>query len=105
VVQTRHVFHFVVWSGDPARGFNMISLETLTTFLGWCTVINIGILLVFLVAMSVIKKDGFFITLAVKIFGNTQEDALATMFRVFQQYRLLFVMFNLVPYIALKIMA
>jgi len=83
----------------------MISLETLTTFFGWCTVINIGILLAFLIAMSVIKKDGFFITVTVKIFGNTQEDTVATMFRVFQQYRLLFAMFNLVPYFALKIMA
>jgi len=83
----------------------MISLDTLTTFLGWCTVINIGIILIFLLAMSVIKKDGFFVTISVKIFGNTQEDTMATMFRVFQQYRLLFAMFNLVPYLALKIMA
>jgi len=83
----------------------MNSIDTLTTFLGWCTAINIGIILLFLVAMSVIKKDGFFISVTVKIFGNTREDALATMFRVFQQYRLLFAMFNLVPYVALKIMA
>ena len=99
------MIRFVVWSDDPARGFNMISIDTLTTFLGWCTAINIGVLLAFLLAMSVISKDGFFITLTVKIFSNTREDAMATMFRVFQQYRLLFAMFNLVPYIALKIMA
>lgn len=82
----------------------MISLETLTTFFGWCVVINIGILVAFLLGMSIISKDGFFITLTVKIFGNTKEDTMATMFRVFQQYRLLFAVFNLVPYIALKIM-
>ena len=56
----------------------MISLETLTTFLGWCTVINIGILLACLLLMSVINKDGFFVGLNVKIFGNTKENTLAT---------------------------
>ena len=83
----------------------MNSIETLATFFGWCVVINIGILLAFLLGMSVVNKDGFFIKLSVRIFGNTKEDTLATMFRVFQQYRLLFVVFNAVPYIALKIMA
>jgi hypothetical protein len=40
-----------------------------------------------------------------KIFGNTKEDTLATMFRVFHQFRLLIVVLNVVPYIALRIMA
>jgi len=40
-MQTRHVFHFIVWSDDPAGGFNMISIDTLTTFFGWCTAISI----------------------------------------------------------------
>ena len=83
----------------------MMSIETLTTFLGWCTVINICILLAFILAMSVIRKDGFLITLTVKVFGISREDVLVTMFRVFQQYRLLFAMFNVVPYIALKVMS
>ena len=84
---------------------SMNSIEILATFFGWCVVINIGVLLAFLLVMSVVNKDGFFIKLSVRIFGNTKEDTLATMFRVFQQYRLLFVVFNAVPYIALKIMA
>ena len=83
----------------------MNSIETLATFFGWCVVINIGILLAFLLVMSVVNKDGFVIKLSMRIFGNTKEDTLATLFRVFQQYRLLFVVFNVVPYVALKIMA
>lgn len=82
----------------------MNSIETLTTFFGWCSVINIGIILAFLLVMSIINKEGFLIGLVVKIFGNTKEDTLATTFRVFQQFRLLVVVFNIVPYIALKIM-
>ena len=83
----------------------MNSIETLATFFGWCTVINLGILLAFMLFMSVINKDGFLVEFSVKIFGNTKEDTWATIFRVFQQFRLLFVVFNVVPYIALKIMA
>ena len=82
----------------------MNSLETLATFFGWCTVINLGILLAFMLVMSVVNKDGFLVKSSMKIFGNTKEDTCATMFRVFQQYRLLFVVFNVVPYIALKVM-
>ena len=82
----------------------MNSIVTLATFFGWCAVINIGILLAFLLLMSVINKDGFLVELSVKIFGNTKEDTLATTFHVFQQFRLLVVVFNIVPYIALKIM-
>ena len=83
----------------------MNSIDTLTTFLGWCAVINLGILLTFALLMSVMNKDGFLVKFSVRIFGNTKEDTLATLFRVFQQYRLLFIVFNVVPYIALKIMA
>ena len=82
----------------------MNSIETLATFFGWCAVINIGILLAFLLLMSVINKDGFLVKLTVKIFGNTKDDTLATTFQVFQQFRLFVVVFNIVPYISLKLM-
>ena len=82
----------------------MSSIETFTTFLGWSAVINIGILLAFLSLMSIISKDGLLVGLSVNIFGNTKEDTLATTFQIYQQYRLLVVVFNIVPYISLKIM-
>lgn len=82
----------------------MNSIETLATFFGWCTVINLGILLVFMLLMSIMNKDGFLVNYSVKVFGNTKEETWATLFQVFQQYRLLFIVFNVVPYIALKIM-
>jgi hypothetical protein len=51
------------------------------------------------------SKDGLFIRFSMRVFGNTKEDTLATLFRAFTHYRLLFTVFNLVPYVALKIMA
>jgi len=81
----------------------MNSIETLATFLGWCTVINIGILLFHLLIGGLFHEGvGEF---KATIFGVTKEQAKATFFRVHEQYRLLVAVLNLVPYIALKLMA
>ena len=81
----------------------MNSIETLATFFGWCTAINFGILLLYVLVFSIFH-DGF-ATLSAKMFGITREEAAATFFRVFRQYRLALVVLNIVPYIALKIMS
>ncbi len=81
----------------------MNSIETLTTFFGWCTVINFGVILLGLLLFSVFHE--FAGKLSAKMFGVTNEEAKATFFRVFQQYRLAFVVLKLVPYIALTLMA
>ncbi|MCH9673209.1 MAG: hypothetical protein K0U93_17355 [Gammaproteobacteria bacterium] len=82
----------------------MTSMETLATFFGWCAVINIGILLTFISLMSILNKDGFIINLSLKVFGNTKADTLATIFRVFQQFRFFVIGCNIVPYVSLKLM-
>lgn len=81
----------------------MNSIETLTTFFGWCTVINLGIILM-VVLFSSVAHEGV-AKINAKIFGVTKEEANVTWFRVFQQYRLAFVVLNVVPYMALKMMA
>ena len=81
----------------------MNSLETLTTFFGWCTVINFGVLMLYLLFVSLFHEWAG--KLVAKLFGITKEEAKATFFRVFQQYRIAFVMLNVVPFIALSIMS
>jgi hypothetical protein len=81
----------------------MISIKTIATFFGWCTFINFGILLFFLLFMGLGGHE-FAGEMSAKLFGITQEQAKSTFFRVFQQYRLAIAFLNLVPYIALKIM-
>ena len=81
----------------------MSSVESLATFLGWCSVINIGIILVGLVIFGFGHK--LFGKFSAKLFGISQEDAKSIHFRAFQQYRVLIAVFNVVPYVALKIMA
>ncbi len=76
----------------------MISIKTLTIFFGWCSVINIGFLLVLLLRGIVFRK------LAVKVFGVTIEEVKVAYMNVFMQYRNVTLVLSVTPYIALKIM-
>ncbi len=80
----------------------MNSIETLATFFGWCTVLNIGVVLVFLVFISAFHEFGA--DMSARMFGITKAEAKATFFRIFMQFRIAIVVLNLVPYLALKIM-
>ena len=81
----------------------MNSIEILATFFGWCTVINFGILLI-AGLFWILVKEGIG-ELAAMMFGVTKEDMKVTFLRVLMQYRAAIIILNLVPYIALKIMA
>ncbi len=81
----------------------MNSMETLTTFLGWCTVMNIGLLVLGGLAWILVKE--FVSELGAMMFGVTKEELKVTFFRVLMQFRAAIVILNLVPYVALKIMA
>ena len=81
----------------------MDSIETFATFIGWCTVINIGFILLAMLVLSVFRER--LATLNSKLFGVTKEEAKVTLFRVYYQYRFAFIFLNLVPYIVLKIMS
>lgn len=81
----------------------MNSIEALTTFFGWYTLLNLGILMLYLLFASLLHEWAG--ELIAKLFGITSEAAKVTIFRVFQQYRVAFVMLNAVPYFALLIMS
>jgi len=79
------------------------SMRTLTTFLGWCTVINIGLLLLAGFGWMVVKDHVS--VLGTEMFGVTDAELKATFLRVLLQYRAGIFLFNLVPWVVLKIMA
>ena len=79
----------------------MSSIETLATFFGWCTVINTVILLGLLVRGIVVRK----LKLGELVFGVSEEVVKTAYVNVFVQYRSAILIFNLTPYIALKIMS
>lgn len=77
----------------------MSSIETLTTFFGWCSVINLVFLLGLLVRGIVIRK------LAAKVFGVSEDEVRTVYMNVFVQYRSATLVLSITPYIALRIMA
>ena len=80
-----------------------MTLDQLTAFLGWCTLINIGIL-AFSAILLMIGKDTFS-ALHGKMFGLDQKDVKVTYYNYLGTYKIAIIVFNLVPYLALRIIA
>jgi len=72
----------------------MIDLATMTTFLGWCTVINIGILTYS--SIMTIVFNAFVKKLHAKMFHLSPEKVDETYFKFLGNYKLAIFIFNLV---------
>ena len=81
----------------------MNSLETVTTFLGWCSVINILILTV--TSLFLMFAKGFVSGIQSKILGIEPENLQNIYVHYLGNYKIAIFMLNVVPYFALKIMA
>jgi len=81
----------------------MNSVETLREFLGWCSVINIGVLL--LSSIMVVLMRGWIVKLHARMTGIDEEELPVLYFKILGNYKMLIVLFNVVPYIALRIMS
>ena len=91
--------------GFPAFHYKvsmMISLHELTVFLGWCTAINLGILL-FSTLMTTLTKS-FAANLHSRLFQLDSASLPKMYFEYLGNYKILIIVFNLVPYLALRIM-
>jgi len=80
-----------------------MDLNQLTTFLGWCTVINMGILAFTAIFLFVFK--GFVIDLHSKLTGVSVTKLPALYFSYMANYKIGILIFSFVPYLALKIMS
>lgn len=81
----------------------MNTMETLTTFFGWCSAINIGLLM--LTSLSLLVMRGTITKIHSKLFGLSEEDLARAYFQYLAQFKIAVIVFNLVPYIALRVMA
>ena len=77
-----------------------MNIELLTSFLGWCTVLNIGILVLGFAMLSVMHD--FVGDVTGRIFGVSREEAKLGVYNAIQNYRIAMLFFNLVPYLVLK---
>ena len=80
----------------------MFTLEEFTNFLGWCTLLNI-IVLVFSALMLVLMKDCV-AKIHANMFGLEQGKLPMLYFQYLGNYKIIIIAFNLVPYIALRMM-
>ncbi len=80
----------------------MIEINTLTTFLGWCSVINIAVLMVSVIVLMVMSKP--VANIHSKLFGINSSSLPPIYMQYIGHYKIMIIIFNLVPYIALKIM-
>ena len=81
----------------------MNSIEAITTFLGWTTVINF--VLLFVSSIIVITTRGSISKIHGRMFGLESADLSRAYFQYIAQYKIAIIVFSLTPYLALKLMA
>ena len=81
----------------------MTDMNTLTEFLGWCSIINISILFLSTIALAVVRKPVSGIHS--KMFGVSETDLPLTYMQYLGNYKIAIIVLNIVPYIALKIIS
>jgi hypothetical protein len=80
----------------------MLTHEILIEFLGWSTLINVTLLLVMTLAIMFLHEPVS--KIHAELFNLNKEDLGRTYFNYIAIYKILIIVFNLVPYVALKIM-
>lgn len=80
----------------------MFTMSTLTEFLGWTSVVNICILIIASLAVMLMRES--MTKLHEKMFGLDTADLSRAYFQYIAQYKIAIFVFNLVPYVSLKIM-
>jgi len=79
----------------------MESMQTVREILGWSTALNLGLLvlssLVLVIAGSSIKH------LHARMFDLSEEDLSRAYFQYLAQYKIAILIFNLIPYLAIRI--
>ena len=78
-----------------------MNIETLTTFLGWCTFLNF-LLLIFSTLICVLAADWVYRAHS-KWFSISRDSFNITIYAFIAFYKTLIIVFNIIPYLALSI--
>ena len=79
----------------------MNTIEILRVFFGWCSVINIGLLI--FSSILIIAIRGTASRLHSKMFNLDESFVSQAYFQYLAQYKIAIIVFNIVPYFALRI--
>lgn len=80
-----------------------MTLSQFTSFLGWAMVINFCFLFLTFFALTALK--GVILPIHSSMFGMSIDELTRIYFQYLGQFKLLVIVFNVTPYISLKIMA
>lgn len=80
-----------------------MTTATLTSFFGWCLLINLGFYIV--TAMSLVFLKGMVRDVNQRLFGISEERIMQESFAFLGRFKLAIILFFLTPYIALRLMA
>ena len=78
-----------------------MTVDMLREVLGWCAVINIGLLI--FSAIFVVSLRGPISRIHAKMFNLNESDISLAYFRYLAQYKIAIIVFNIIPYFALRI--
>jgi len=81
----------------------MMDLNVITVFFGWCTVVNMGFLVFATLFITLFKN--FSHNVHSNLLGVNVSDLPKLYFKYLASYKIGILIFNLAPYIALKLMA
>jgi hypothetical protein len=80
-----------------------MSATELANFLGWCTLLNFGLLIFSSLALVIALKP--ISQLHARLFDLDRAELSMAYFRYLANYKILIIVLNLVPYLALRIMS
>lgn len=80
-----------------------MNIQTVTAFFKWCSIINIG-MLIFSTLILVVAQDLIY-SFHGMMFDIPREGFNVIVYAFIGLYKVLIIVFSLVPYVALKIMA
>lgn len=80
-----------------------MTLEALTTFFGWMTVLNFGFLAV--VAVALLTLRNWMTSVHARMFNLDEKALHGAYFGYLANYKLLVLVFSLAPYLALRLVA
>ena len=78
-----------------------MNMETLAAFFGWCSVLNIGLLFISTVAIILMRNK--IAGIHARMFELDASDVRMAYFEYLARYKIAVLVFNIVPYIALKL--
>ncbi|QBG36447.1 DUF6868 family protein [Litorilituus sediminis] len=81
----------------------MNNLNEMTLFFGWCSLINIGILMLTTISLTLFRTS--ISKIHAKLMQVEEKTLPSLYFNYLANYKVLILVFNLVPYLVLKMMA